>query len=248
MAGAGLYKGRHRRARKAINRRIAGLATALGLTLMSGSVLGLPMAVGADDPVIVPGNPSCEVGDFSFKDENGPLSAATNGDVAISYPDSTHTTVVAASGFTIIQVIVKAGPNAAIYSVPPFVNLASIENNAGQIAEISHVEVCYSSKSTTTTQPTSTSTSTSTTQPATTQPTTTTGPTTTPTSGGPTEDSSPVVSVLPIEIDQTELPQTGISNGWTAALGGLLLVAGVGLILGIERQAVAHRTRLLRRL
>ena len=227
------------------------------------------------------------MGEFSFKDDDGPLSPATNGEVAITYSDDTHTSVTAAAGFTIDQVIVKAGSSAVIYST--------------QLAAISHVEVCYSTVSTTTTttteptttKPTTTTTTkptTTTTEPTTTAPTTTT--TTKPTTTAPTTTtttepttttervddnhgryrrddnddhhhrtdhhddgrrrpgggSTPPVSVLPIELDQTELPQTGLGDGWTALAGALLIVAGSGLLITTEQRGRHRRNVLLRRL
>lgn len=306
MAGAHRV---HRRDPFGIVRRLAGLTTAFGMVLLFSSLFIAP-AVGVDDPVIVPGNPKCEVGEFSFKDDNGPLSPATNGEVGITYSDQFQTTVTAADGFVIDQVIVKAGSSAAIYSTPPFTDLASIINDGGQLAAISHVEVCYSTAATTTTsEPTTTTTepTTTTTEPTTTttEPTTTTtaptttttaptttttaptttttepattttdgsttttvapttsstGGTTTTTEGATTttdgatttsESSSntgtPPVSVLPTEIDQTELPLTGIGDGWTAALGAVLVIIGAGILVFIEHEAKARRTALLRRL
>ena len=249
----------HRTTTFAIRRRLAGLSTATGLVLLLTSLFGTTLAAGSDHGVIVPGNPSCDVGEFSFKDDDGPLSPATNGEVAITYSDDTHTSVTAAAGFTIDQVIVKAGSSAVIYSTPPFTNLESLLNAGGQLAAISHVEVCYSTVSTTTTtttEPTTTTkpttaptttTTTTTTEPTTTTDgsttttadiagtttttttTTTTEPTTTTTGADdPGGGSTPPVSVLPIELDQTELPQTGLGDGWTALAGALMIVAGSG--------------------
>ena len=309
MLGAVGYVGAHRRDRFIIRRRLVGLATAIGVTVLMSTLLGIPIAVGAHEPIIVPGNPTCEVGEFSFKDDDGPLSAATNGDVTITYSDSTHTTVAASSGFTIDQVIVKAGSSAAIYSTPPFTDLASIINNGGPLAEISHVEVCYSTASTTTTtdasttttdpsttttdppttttdppttttdppttttatEPTTTTTAPTTTTTTTDPPTTTTGldvggststtqptstttattqpdPTTTTDDGGSNNGSAPPVSVLPTGIDQTELPQTGLGDAATGALGAALVIAGAGVLLVAEQRARTRRTALLRRL
>ena len=57
------------------------------------------------------------------------------------------------------------------------------------------------------------------------------------------------MSVLPIEIDQTELPQTGPDDVWTAALAALLIVAGSGMIVAVEQRAKSTFVKtLLRRL
>ena len=84
-----------------------------------------------------------------------------------------------------------------------------------------------------------------TTDPGDTTPTTDPGDTTPTTDPGDTtptttEDSSsitetPPVSVLPTEIDQTELPQTGIDNGPLAALGLTMLIGGAGLLVAVRR-------------
>ncbi len=219
MLGAVGYVGAHRRDRFIIRRRLVGLATAIGVTVLMSTLLGIPIAVGAHEPITVPGNPTCEVGEFSFKDDDGPLSAAANGAVTITYSDSTHATVTAASGFTIEQVIVKAGSSAAIYSTPPFTDLASIINNGGQLAEISHVEVCYSTASTTTTtDATTTTTDPPTTTTATEPTTTTTAPTTTTTTTDPPTTTGLDVgdSTSTTQPDPTTTTDDGGSNNGSA--------------------------------
>ena len=68
--------------------------------------------------------------------------------------------------------------------------------------------------------------------------TTTTDPgetTTTTTEDSSSNTEAPPVSVLPTEIDQTELPQTGIDNGPLAALGLTMLIGGAGLLVAVRR-------------
>ena len=68
-------------------------------------------------------------------------------------------------------------------------------------------------------------------------PTTTTDPAeSTTTSEASSTDGTPPVSVLPTEIDQTELPQTGIDNGPLAAMGVTMLLGGAGLLIAARRQ------------
>lgn len=94
---------------------------------------------------------------------------------------------------------------------------------------------------TTTTPTTTPTTTTPSTTPSTTEPSTTTeASTTTQASTTTTEASSntgsPPVSVLPTEVDQTELPQTGIDNGPLAGIGLAFLLGGAGLLLTLRRQ------------
>ena len=316
MLGAVGYVGAHRRDRFIIRRRLVGLATAIGVTVLMSTLLGIPIAVGAHEPIIVPGNSTCEVGEFSFKDDDGPLGAATNGDVTITYSDSTHTTVTASS-----RLHHRSGHREGRFECSHLFHTAIHRSRldhqqwrpvGGDISRrgllldcldhydyrrihhhnrpihhhnryradhhnrpthhhnryradhhnrpthhhnryrADHNDNCTHDHdhrstndddgldvggSTSTTQPTSTTT-------ATTQP----DPTTTTDDGGSNNGSAPPVSVLPTEIDQTELPQTGLGDAATGALGAALVIAGAGVLLVAEQRARARRTALLRRL
>lgn len=65
--------------------------------------------------------------------------------------------------------------------------------------------------------------------------TTTVAETTTTTDSSSGNGTTPV-SVLPTEIDQTELPQTGIDNGPLAGIGMALVLGGAGMLIAIRRQ------------
>ena len=89
------------------------------------------------------------------------------------------------------------------------------------------------SSTSTTTEPTTTTTEGTTT---TTEGTTTTSEATTITEVTTTTDPSnktntPPVSALPTQIDQTELPQTGIENGALTAIGFAMVIGGAGLLI-----------------
>ena len=137
------YAPRHRNTRSnvtAIARRLAGFGTATGIMLLVALLIGMVPAAGSHGPVLVPGSPTCRDG-LSLRDDDGPPTPASNDVMFITYPDETHVSVVASTGFIIRRVIVKAGPNAAVYTDPPFTNLAAIINPAGDTAPIIYVEV-----------------------------------------------------------------------------------------------------------
>ena len=80
-------------------------------------------------------------------------------------------------------------------------------------------------------------------------PTTTTVADTTPTTKADTTSTTEDdTQVKGIEIAQTELPQTGLGDSWTAAVGAFLIVIGSLVLMVSERQGRSRRTALLRRL
>ena len=113
------------------------------------------------------------------------------------------------------------------------------DDEAGEILnQVLALEDCTPA-TTTTTQPTTTTTApTTTTQgtTTTTQATTTITTPTTTTTESSSQTSTPPVSVLPTDLDQTELPQTGIDNGPLAGVGIGLVLTGAGLLVATRRE------------
>ena len=191
-------------------RRTAGSLTIVGLALIvvAAFIGGSAVGVGALSVTTEQGNPRCTVGEFSVKDDSPGSGTFSAGGVTISYADShTVSSVAVIDGYTIDMVIVKGGSSANVYTDGPFVGLVAPTNGGGQQAALSHVEVCYSSHVTTTTQATTTTTeeTTTTTQATTTttQATTTTTQATTTTTQATTTTTKPTTTTTKPEATTT---------------------------------------------
>jgi hypothetical protein len=125
---------------------------ALVCALLTGMVFApAALATNTPGPTTVPGNPVCPTGTTSVKFESPHAGVNTLSGITMTVSGDLTTV----SGFDLpgdnlfsVQVIVKGGPNANIYSFPGGVNkvtgvaLVSPTNNGGNIPQISHVTFC----------------------------------------------------------------------------------------------------------
>jgi LPXTG-motif cell wall-anchored protein len=145
--------------------------------------------------------------------------------------DKTLTIKQVAKGVTITAVVVKGGDGYNVYKADklgamPWKDLKSPKNGGKQIPTISHWFVCGTTKNTppeTTTPPTKPSKPTETTKPS--------APATSAASVSPTSTTAPAAVPAGNESGTGGgLANTGFDNMWLVWIGGLLLVAGGGLL------------------
>ncbi|MEV6874799.1 LPXTG cell wall anchor domain-containing protein [Amycolatopsis sp. NPDC051128] len=144
--------------------------------------------------------------------------------------DKTLTIKQVAKGVTITAVVVKGGDGYNVYKADklgamPWKDLKSPKNGGKQVPTISHWFVCGTTKNTPpeTTAPTKPSKPTETTKPS--------APATSATSVSPTSTTAPAAVPAGNESGTGGgLANTGFDNMWLVWIGGLLLVAGGGLL------------------
>ncbi|RSM62635.1 hypothetical protein DMH03_11205 [Amycolatopsis sp. WAC 01376] len=151
-----------------------------------------------------------------------------------------------AKGVTVTAIVVKGGHGYNVYvpgekglpENPPWTQLRSPLNKGDQQAQISHWFVCGEKKTPPTEQPKpSEPTKTSTAKPPTSAPTTTDKPSQT--SEAPTSTTAPAPAVDGNGGNGGGLADTGFDNAWLLWAGGLLVLAGAGVLvlLRVRRKA-----------
>ncbi|HEY9377751.1 MAG TPA: LPXTG cell wall anchor domain-containing protein [Jiangellaceae bacterium] len=194
---------------------ISGIAVIFAVLIPSASATGNSGGDGGNPG----GNVTCEdLGlEALFPKVDPPKDVDNEFVTANVYRDGKKLDVTAKDGFVVKAVIVKGGDASNVYDQPPFVGMhAPLKND--KKPEISHYEVCGCPEKTET--PTD-------------EPTKPTEEPTTPTKEPTTPVVTPTVPAGP------QLPETGSTNGWLAAVGALLLAAGSGLVL-YGRRAGRH--------
>ena len=200
-----------------MRRRLAAVAAVTSAFVLFAAA---PAFADHETPKLVPDNPTCKsLGLVALFPKVDPPTDVVNKFVTADLSeDKKFLDVVAKEGFVITAVIVKAGPDANVYSVEPFHDMhAPLVGQDKNIPVISHYEVCGGVEET---------------------------PTPTPTEPTPTETSptvQPTASESPAVVP-TAVP-AGADNGGSGTAGLMGLVLAGGVAVAGAAAAVRRRTR-----
>jgi hypothetical protein len=112
------------------------LATAAAVTTTLAVALAVPAVASHEDPEVIAGNPDCAdlgletLDKIEFPNEDFPEQPTVIDDIEDLFDPADY-------DLPIVAVIVKGGPSANVYVVPPFHDLEAPDGK-----EISHIEIC----------------------------------------------------------------------------------------------------------